>query len=389
MRLGFHYHIPAISRNGTIFMPGYLGVFIDSLAEYCEHIVCFMHNPLEGELEKLDYQIKGNNVILVNIGPHASVPNRLLHSAGTRKKILAWKEKIDLMLVRTPTMLIPIFSKKFPVPIALFVIGDYLTGIKQLRQPRLRKILIHLLLKWNWWHQIKIARNSLVIAAGEDLYDKMKPLAHYTTKIKTTTLNTKDFYVRDNTCQNDTINLLFVGRYDKSKGLFELFKAMELLKNGKNKFHLNIAGWTEKDNTILKELGEYAVKLGVEQLVTNHGYKKLGPDLFSLYRKADIYVMPTKFDEFGRTIWEAMAHSLPVVSTKVGSIPLQLTDGKDAVLVEPGDSFALAEVIKKVAESQEFRMMLIKNGRELASQNTLEIQSEKMVFELEKYLKIR
>ncbi len=39
-------------------------------------------------------------------------------------------------------------------------------------------------------------------------------------------------------------------------------------------------------------------------------------------KKADIYVIASRSSEgFPRTIWEAMAHCLPVVATKVGSIP--------------------------------------------------------------------
>ena len=39
MVLGFHYHVPAVLKNDKIFIPGYLGVFIDSLAPYFEEIV--------------------------------------------------------------------------------------------------------------------------------------------------------------------------------------------------------------------------------------------------------------------------------------------------------------------------------------------------------------
>ncbi|NQU35413.1 MAG: glycosyltransferase [Bacteroidetes bacterium] len=387
MRLGFHYHIPAIYRDNSIYMPGYLGVFIDSLASFCENIICFMYEPLSDEVKNLGYKINSPNVHLVNIGSHVSVPMRLINSHDVRKKILTWENKLDVLLIRTPTPLMHIFTKKFSIPIALFIVGDNLAGVDQLPQPMWRKEIIRLLWKWNLEHQRKMYKNSLVFAAGESTYRNLRPIVEKLAKIKTTTLSTKNIYNRNDTCKDDTITLLFVGRFDRSKGLFELYEALSRLKNSDRSYNLYLVGWPGKGDTIIEELDAYAEKLGIKQMITNLGYKQLGEELFEVYRRADIYVMPTKFDEFGRTIWEAMAHSLPVISTKVGSIPIQLTDGLNAILVEPGDSKALSDAIIEISHNKKLRKNLIKEGRELASQNTLEIQSKIIITTLERFIR--
>ena len=70
MRLGFHFHTPAEIKNGNIFMPGYIGRFLDGLAmENVEKIVCFLHSPTKNEKKYLDYKIKSSKISLVGIGP--------------------------------------------------------------------------------------------------------------------------------------------------------------------------------------------------------------------------------------------------------------------------------------------------------------------------------
>jgi len=40
LRLGFYYHIPAYSKGDEIYLPGFLGRFIDSLADHCLAVTC-------------------------------------------------------------------------------------------------------------------------------------------------------------------------------------------------------------------------------------------------------------------------------------------------------------------------------------------------------------
>lgn len=387
MRLGFHYHVPAIKRDGVISMPGYLGLFIDGLAEYCESLTCFMHSPLPGENEFLDYRIGADNVSLVDIGLHNSVPTRILSSGKTRSVIKAALSGLDLMLVRAPTPLIHLFGSGFNLPVAMFIVGDNVKGCAQMNQPWWRKAIISLLWRWNHSRQMKIARNNLVFVNSESMYEELRSVVKEIAVVKSSTISRKNFYLRDDTCQGEQVVLLYVGRYEYSKGLFELYSALSMLKKRGRNFRLHLVGWPGKKDLILEELAGEAKRLGISDLITDFGYRGMGEELFETYKKADIFVIPTKFDSFPRTITEAMAHSLPVIATNVGGIPHRLTDGVNAILVEPGECDALADAINRVASDKKLRQELIMNGRKLASKNTLEIQSEKMIDELERFLK--
>ena len=67
----------------------------------------------------------------------------------------------------------------------------------------------------------------------------------------------------------------------------------------------------------------------------------------ALYRRADLFVFPTRADTFPLVILEAMAYRCPIVATPVGGIPYQV-EGAEALLVPPGDAVALASAIETV-----------------------------------------
>jgi glycosyltransferase involved in cell wall biosynthesis len=62
-------------------------------------------------------------------------------------------------------------------------------------------------------------------------------------------------------------------------------------------------------------------------------------------RDADLYVHPSRADTFPSGVLEALASGTPVVASRVGGIPEQVTE-QTGVLVEPGDPAALAAAIE-------------------------------------------
>ncbi len=56
-----------------------------------------------------------------------------------------------------------------------------------------------------------------------------------------------------------------------------------------------------------------------ERVIRIHGVPR--SDLFSLYRCADLFVLPSLYEGFGLPILEAMMCEIPVITTKMGAIP--------------------------------------------------------------------
>lgn len=73
-----------------------------------------------------------------------------------------------------------------------------------------------------------------------------------------------------------------------------------------------------------------------------------------LYRRADVFVLPTRSDVLPLVVLEAMAAETPVVSTRVGGIPEQVT-GETGVLVDPEDTGALREALCGLLEDERRR----------------------------------
>ena len=383
LRLGFHYHVPALARDGGIYTPGYQGRFIDSLAAHCARLTCFLHAPRADEVSLMDYRIQSPAVDLVPIGPHGSVPRRTVEALWRAMPLVRQRRReLDALLIRGPSPLLPLVAAAVaPTPVVLLLVGDYLAGIDDLPQPRWRKGLIRLWARWNRWAQLRVASRSLTFVNSRKLYQELRPIARHLVETRTTTLTSADFCQRDDTCRQRPLRLLYTGRMDRGKGLLQMVEALALLVAGGQDVVLDLVGWPEPNDPILDEVGALARDRGVAGRVFYHGYRPVGPELFVFYRQADVYVIAStsSFEGFPRTIWEAMAHGLPVVATRVGSIPDLLEAEQAAVLVEPRSSLALAEGIARLLGDGALRRSHIARGYALALQNSLEGRAGEIV----------
>lgn len=389
MRLGFHYHVPMMTdAQGQIRTPGYLGRFLDSLAVHCESLTCFMHSPRPDERAQMDYAIQSPNVRWVDLGPHASVPRRMLNSRQICEPIRKRRHTLDVMLIRGPSPLLPAVAQAAGnVPVALLLVGDYLAGVDDLPQPRWRKEAIRAWSYWNYRQQLRVARQALTFVNSHKLYEQLRPYVAQLYETRTTTLSSDDFFEREDTCQTRPIRLLYTGRMDRAKGLFHMVEAVAALVEQGEEVVLDLVGWPQKGDPVLEELQSLAQRKQVAERVVYHGFKPVGPELFRYYKNADIYVIASTSSEgFPRTIWEAMAHSVPVVATRVGSISFYLQHEKTALLIAPRSNADLESAIKRLIHEQDLRRRLITCGIAEARSNTLEFRSKELVHQIEDWL---
>lgn len=141
--------------------------------------------------------------------------------------------------------------------------------------------------------------------------------------------------------------LLFVGLLDPShkKGLPFLFQALERLKEHKADWHLDIVG----DGPARQEYESMTEDLGLVDRVTFHGLKTK-EEVGKFMRKADIFVLPSPWENLPCVLIEAMASGLPIVSTLTGGIPEMIHEGI-GILIPPGDVTKLSRSIAQVIHS--------------------------------------
>jgi 1,4-alpha-glucan branching enzyme len=150
--------------------------------------------------------------------------------------------------------------------------------------------------------------------------------------------------------------LLFVGPLIKRKGLAYLINAMpEVVSKYKEVLLLIIGDGAEKNH-----LMALTKKLNIEDNVVFEGFVA-EDSLPHYYNAADIFVFPSLVEGFGMVLTEAMACGLPVISTNTSAIPEVVGDA--GILVEPGNSQALAETITKLLKDKELRKELEERSR--------------------------
>lgn len=111
------------------------------------------------------------------------------------------------------------------------------------------------------------------------------------------------------------------------------------------------------------------LRADLEEMVADDRIRLLGPrdDIDELLQITDVYVKPGIVEGFiGITVLEAQLHAVPVVAFETLDVQLAIDDGRTGMLVEPGDTDALAESIDLLLTDPVLRRRLGETGREHA-----------------------
>jgi len=98
------------------------------------------------------------------------------------------------------------------------------------------------------------------------------------------------------------------------------------------------------------------------------------------FRRANLFVLPSRSEGFSNALLEAMACSLPVVATNVGGNAEAVQDGITGLLVPPESPEALATAIVRLISDRSKAKAMGESGRRLVAQRfTIEVMMEKIV----------
>jgi glycosyltransferase involved in cell wall biosynthesis len=131
--------------------------------------------------------------------------------------------------------------------------------------------------------------------------------------------------------------LLTVGTLTEKKGHSFLLEAMARLR-GERELTLDIVG----DGELRGALADRARRLGLADAVRFHG-EQPKDEVAELMRAADLFVLPSLFENLPCVLIEAMASGLPAVATTVGDVPELVQDAR--ALAPPRDVEGLARAI--------------------------------------------
>lgn len=108
-------------------------------------------------------------------------------------------------------------------------------------------------------------------------------------------------------------------------------------------------------NRFRNSLVQQVKYLSLEERVIFHGYAE---NPLPLIRAADVILVCSRFEAFGRVIVEAMLAGKPIISTAIGGPKELIEDGKTGLLYKPGNHTELADKIQRLYENPEERIKL-------------------------------
>ena len=145
--------------------------------------------------------------------------------------------------------------------------------------------------------------------------------------------------------------VLFVGRLTYQKGLDVLLKAWPRFRDRRPGATLLVLGQGPDRNT----LRQSAEALGIAASVDFRGIRE---DVGHHYAAADIFVLPSRYEGFPNVMLEAMAAGLPVIASQVSGTEDAIEDGRNGLLVPPGEPEALSEALRRLSEDPDLRERL-------------------------------
>ncbi len=160
--------------------------------------------------------------------------------------------------------------------------------------------------------------------------------------------------------------ILAVGRFVEKKGFDHLVQACARLRDAGAAFRCVIVG--EKGSAF----DAIAQLIARHQLAAHVQLRSAvaQDELRRIYAQARVFALPCQImddgdrDGFPNVLAEAMAMSVPVVSTAISGIPELIDDGVHGLLVEPRDVNALALALQAVIEDDALHARLSAQGRQ-------------------------
>jgi phosphatidylinositol alpha-mannosyltransferase len=174
--------------------------------------------------------------------------------------------------------------------------------------------------------------------------------------------------------RDENLNILFVGRLEKRKGLGDLLRAYRSIVDRIPQSRLIIVG----DGPLRGKVESYVAHHRLPNVVLA-GYvpESVKP---RYYNSADIFCAPaTGAESFGIVLLEALASGLPVVATEVPGSMSVLEPGKDSITVQPKNWRELAASLVILARDADLRRRLADYAQKKARRYSWDVVASEVV----------
>ena len=232
---------------------------------------------------------------------------------------------------------------------------------------------------WYRKHGYKIIEKATkVITISDALKEKYKKLLHTNNLITIPNgIDVNKFYNKEHIySKSGFVRCVCVGGLYKNKGHEVIIKAVKKIREYQDiQFCVDFIG----DGEYRPQLEAMVIQNGLDDCIHFCGFHR---DVVPFYERADIAIMSSYAEAFGRVTVEAMLQGLFVVGADSAATKELLKDGKFGLLFKNKDCEDLADKLMYAIKNVEWRVETAKKGQEYALANYSAEKNADAVFEL-------
>jgi glycosyltransferase involved in cell wall biosynthesis len=184
--------------------------------------------------------------------------------------------------------------------------------------------------------------------------------------------------------RNRVHNLIFVGQVRWWKGLDTLIAAFVDVRE--LDLHLDVVGHYDAHSRYIRTIMNTINRNRLEDRVTFHGNVS-AHKLADLYEKADIFILPSRYETFGIVLLEAMSYGLPIITSCIPSAQEIIQEEVNGIFYETENPQSLADAIRRLHADPTLRESIHNNNvRTSKTSRTWEMVANETLNALEKFL---
>lgn len=279
-------------------------------------------------------------------------------------KILLKTRLLFLFLPSYPSVSAAVFARIYRIPYFIYAADDWNTSSESIIKrsldvsPSFQKALDGLSVLFE---NFVIRKSKFAVVAGGELKEKY---SHTIDTVELTvprmTLTKDKVITREDYAIKAPFRLINVAALIPDKDHVTLLRAFKFLVDQKSvDAELTLVG----DGASGSALKDLCRKLNISDRVVFHGYESDETKIYELLKQSDCFVLSSINEGFPRVIYEALSQGLPIVSTNVGGVPVDMTHNVNCLISEKKDVPALAENMFKVFNNDGLRERLVIDGQ--------------------------
>ena len=306
-----------VDENSYFYINNHTGYFLNKMSHTYE--VCFLQNITvynkDNNLQNFD--LKKHNLNF-KIAPR-------LKSFSSLPKLISLVSKYDSLYLFYPGTLsksIALIAIILGKPFGLYIRGQYY------KENSIDKFILKKA-KYILTVSPSIARDLKKFCKNSDV---IKPMI---------SISLEDFKTDRIYEVKEQYRLLFVGRVEYRKGIFDLIEIANILKMKGLSFILDIVGGGDA----FSEVKNFVEKNNLHTNICVHGLISDKEKLKSLYDSSDAFVFTSHDEGFPRVLYEAMASGLPIFTTFVGGISGRMINNENCFEIPLKNPIESADIV--------------------------------------------